>query len=115
MEMKEIQKGDILVLMLEGELMGGEGSQIVQDRIYKAIEENMIFVVLDMSGIKWMNSAGLGIIMASITTLRGSGGDLKLANVNERVLRPIEITKLDQVIEMFESLEEAVDSFASGG
>ncbi len=115
MEMKEIKKGDVLVLTLEGELMGGEGSQIVQDRIYKAIEENMIFVVLDMGGIKWMNSAGLGIIMASITTLRGSGGNLKLANVNERVLRPIEITKLDRVIDMFETVDQAVDSYASGG
>lgn len=115
MEMKETQKGDVLVLTLEGELMGGEGSQIVQDRIYKAIEENMINVVLDMGGIKWMNSAGLGIIMASITTLRGSGGDLKLANVNERVLRPIEITKLDRVIEMYETVDQAVENFASGG
>ena len=115
MEMKEEKRGEVLVLTLEGELMGGEGSQAVQDRIYKAIEKGEIFVVLDMDGIKWMNSAGLGIIMASITTLRGSGGDLKLANVNKRVLRPIEITKLDQVIEMFESLEKAVDSYAPGG
>ncbi|MBN2029399.1 STAS domain-containing protein [bacterium] len=115
MKMKEIKKGDVLVLKLEGELMGGEGSQIVQDRIYKAIEENTIDVVLDMGGIKWMNSAGLGIIMASITTLRGSGGDLKLANVNKRVLRPIEITKLDRVIEMFKAVDQAVESFASGG
>ena len=115
MEMKEEKRGDVLILIVEGELMGGEGSQTVQDRIYKAIEDGDIFVVLDMDGIKWMNSAGLGIIMASITTLRGSGGDLKLANVNERVFRPIEITKLDRVIEMFESLDKAVDSFASGG
>lgn len=115
MEMKEEKRGGVLILILVGELMGGEGSQVVQDRIYKTIEEEILSVVLDMGGIKWMNSAGLGIIMASITTLRGSGGDLKLANVNERVLRPIEITKLDRVIEMFESVDEAVDSFASGG
>ncbi|MCJ7812753.1 STAS domain-containing protein, partial [bacterium] len=66
-------------------------------------------------GVKWMNSAGLGIIMASLTTLRGSGGDLKLANVTERVLRPIQITKLNRVIEIFDSLDKAVDSYATGG
>jgi anti-sigma B factor antagonist len=115
MKMKEKKRGDVLTLILEGELMGGEESQAIQERIYRAIKESTIFVVVDMGGVKWMNSAGLGIIMASLTTLRGSGGDLKLANVTERVLRPIQITKLNRVIEIFDSLDKAVDSYATGG
>jgi anti-sigma B factor antagonist len=67
--------------------------------------------VLDMEFIKWMNSAGLGKIMAGLTTLRGSGGELKLANLSERVRRPIEITKLDHVIQMYETVEAAIASF----
>ncbi len=115
MKIKEKKRGDVLTLILEGELMGGEETQVIQERIYKAIKEGLIFVVMDMGGVKWMNSAGLGIIMAGLTTLRGSGGDLRLANVTERVLRPIQITKLNRVIEIFESRDKAVESFASGG
>jgi anti-sigma B factor antagonist len=115
MDMKEQMKGDVLFLIPVGELMGGDETKVFQDRIYKAIEEGVIHVVLDMEAVKWMNSSGLGTLMSGLTTLRGSGGDLRLANVSDRVRRPIEITKLDKVISMFASVDEAVNSFALGG
>ena len=108
MEMKEEIRGEVLIIALEGELMGGEESRRFQDRITRAIQEETISVVVNMADIKWINSSGLGI-------MRGSGGDLKLANVSERVRRPIEVTKLDTVIRMFESIDEAVESYGSGG
>lgn len=115
MDMKEQMKGDVLLLSPAGELMGGDETKVFQDRIYKAIQEGVIHVVFDMEAVKWMNSSGLGTLMSGLTTLRGSGGDLRLANVSDRVRRPIEVTKLDKVISMFGSADEAVDSFASGG
>ena len=115
MDMEEQMKGDVLFLIPVGELMGGDETKVFQDRIYKAIEEGVIHVVLDMEAVKWMNSSGLGTLMSGLTTLRGSGGDLRLANVSDRVRRPIEITKLDKVISMFGSADEAVNSFALGG
>ncbi len=107
---KEMQH-DVLILKIEGELMGGPETAAIQRRIYEAIEDENIQIVLDMASVKWMNSAGLGILMASMTTLRGSEGDLRLANCTERVRRPIQITKLDSVIRIFDSLDEAVNSF----
>jgi anti-sigma B factor antagonist len=62
-----------------------------------------------------MNSSGLGMLMAAMTTLRSSGGDLRLAGVSDRVRRPIEVTKLDGVIKIFPSVDEAVVSFDEGG
>jgi len=115
MEMKEEIRGEVLIIALEGELMGGEESRRFQDRITRAIQDETVSVVVNMTDVKWINSSGLGIMMASLTTLRGSGGDLKLANVSERVRRPIEVTKLDTVIRMFESIDEAVESYGSGG
>lgn len=115
MNMKEEIRGEVLIIALTGELMGGEESRIFQDRITRAIQEETVSVVVDMADVKWINSSGLGIMMASLTTLRGSGGDLKLANVSERVRRPIEVTKLDTVIRMFGSIDEAVKSYGSGG
>ena len=115
MEMKESNKGDVLILTLSGELMGGEESQDLSKRIYSTIEEGVVNLVLDMSGVKWMNSSGLGLIMAGLTTLRASGGDLRLCQVSDRVHRPIEVTKLDQVIRIFGTEDEAVQSYAAGG
>ena len=111
MKIEEKKEEEVLLLILKGELMGGDDSGVFQDRIYQAIQEETVDVVVDMENIKWMNSAGLGKIMAALTTLRGSGGDLKLANLSERVRRPIEITKLDNVIQMYATVKEAVASF----
>ena len=105
----------MLVLKLDGELMGGEESKLFQERIYDAIRKGLTRIVLDMADVKWMNSSGLGVLMAGLTTLRSSDGDLKLANVPDRVKRPIMITKLDQVLQMFDSIEQAEKSFEAGG
>jgi anti-sigma B factor antagonist len=115
MEMKEQIKDDILIVKLEGELLGGSEGKLFQDRLYQAIRDGQVNMIVDMEGIKWMNSSGLGIIMAGLSTLRGSGGDLRLAGMSERVRRPIEVTRLDSVIMMYKSVEDAIKSYDSGG
>jgi anti-sigma B factor antagonist len=114
MKMTEKKMDSVLVLSLEGEIMGGADTKPLQDRIYAAIREGSPFVVLDMKQVDWINSSGLGTLMASLTTLRGSGGDLRLASASDRVRRPIEITRLDKVLQMFPSVDEAVNNFAEG-
>lgn len=114
MKINEKTVDSVLVLALEGEIMGGDETRPLQDRVYRAIRESRIFVVLDMKDVSWINSSGLGALMACLTTLRGSGGDLRLARVSDRVRRPITITRLDQVLMMFDSVEEALKGFGEG-
>ena len=114
MKMKETTIGSILVLSPEGEIMGGDETKPIQDRVYASIRDGRQFVVLDMKNVSWINSSGLGLLMACLTTLRGSGGDLRLACVSDRVRRPILITRLDQVLLMFASVEEATKNFGEG-
>ena len=111
MEINEKKYGDVLVLTLTGELMGGEKAEEFQSRVYDAIEDEDVNIVVDMEKVKWMNSSGLGMLMGALTTLRSSGGDLKLANVSDRVQRPIEITKLDSVLNIYDSVDNGVNSF----
>jgi len=115
MKIKEEKKGDVLILILEGELMGGDDLKPFQEKIYQAIKQKRTRIVVDMADVKWMNSSGLGTLMAGLTTLRSSEGDLKLARVPERVKRPIQITKLDLVLQMFDTVEDAIRSFEMGG
>jgi len=112
MEMREEIKQDVLILHLEGELMGGGESKAFQERLYEAIRQCQVNVVVNMADVKWMNSSGLGILMAGLTTLRGSEGDLRLANVQDRVRRPIEITKLNQVLGMYKTVDAAIQSYS---
>lgn len=111
MNMTETVLEEGLIIRLEGELMGGEEAKPFQDRIYEAIREGKTHVVVDMSGVKWMNSSGLGTLMGGLTTLRSSDGDLKLACLSDRVRRPIEITKLNQVLQIYESVDAAIKSY----
>ncbi len=111
MKISEKMSGGVVILSLGGELMGGEDSAKFQEYVYKMIEEGRVNTVLDMSEVKWMNSSGLGMLMGALTTLRGSGGDLRLACISERVRRPIELTKLDSVIKIYTSVDDAVNSF----
>ena len=115
MEMIEEKRDDMLILKLDGELSGGSEAKPFQDRLYTAIREGQVNVIVDMRDIKWMNSSGLGILMAGLSTLRGSGGDLRLACLSERLRRPIEITRLDSVIMVYDTVDDAIDSYRSGG
>lgn len=111
MKISKDLKNGILVLKLEGELMGGDEAPEFHETVYKAIRDEQIEIVVDMSAVKWMNSSGLGMLMAGLTTLRGSDGDLRLAAVPDRVKRPIEITRLDSVVQMYPTVDAAVESY----
>jgi anti-sigma B factor antagonist len=111
MEVTARLDGGVLVLELEGEIMGGPETQKLRNVVDDAIKKENINVVVDMSKVKWMNSSGLGLLISALTSLRSSGGDLKLACLTERLKRPIQVTKLDSVFEDFETVQEAVKSY----
>ncbi|MCK5145538.1 STAS domain-containing protein [bacterium] len=114
-EIIETRQDDVLVLTISGELMGGEEAVKFQDLIYRSIEKEEVNIVANLKDINWMNSSGLGMLMGALTTLRSSGGDLRLAEVPDRVKRPITVTKLDRVLSMFATVDLAVQSFVEGG
>ena len=105
------QVDDVLVIEIEGEIMGGADSESFRNIIYEAIEEDRVFIVADLKNATWMNSSGLGMLISGLTTLRSSGGDLRLTNLSEKVRRPLEITKLESVFLTYNSVEDAVNSY----
>jgi anti-sigma B factor antagonist len=107
------QVDDVLVIEIQGEIMGGADSESFRNIIYEAIEEDKVFIVVDLKNATWMNSSGLGMLISGLTTLRSSGGDLRLTNLSEKVRRPLEITKLESVFLTYNSVEEAVMSYKS--
>jgi len=101
----------IIILQLSGKIMGGPDATLLNDKLYELIETGKTKVVADLEKVTWMNSSGLGILIGGLTTMRNNGGDLKLANVTERIQSLLMITKLLTVFETFDSVEKAVESF----
>ena len=111
MAIKESVSDGIAVLALKGKIMGGPDSTALHDRVHGLIGDGIKQVVIDLGKVKWMNSSGLGDLMASLTTLRNAGGDLKLAKVGKKIESLLLITKLITVFEIYDSVDRAAASF----
>ncbi len=111
MKLSTRQVGDVAVLEPKGKIMGGPDASLLHDQLHDLIKENKKNVVIDLAKVDWMNSTGLGILISGLTTLRNNGGELKLANVTEKIESLLTITKLITVFENYDSVEEAVGSF----
>lgn len=111
MKLSERQVGDVVVLELSGKLMGGPDATLLNEKLHELIDNGKTKVVADLKKVNWMNSSGLGILIGGLTTMRNHGGDLKLANVTDRIQSLLMITKLLTVFETFESTDQAVSSF----
>ena len=111
MTLKEKEQGGVVVLELAGKIMGGPDATLLNEKLHELIDKGKSKVIADLSKVSWMNSSGLGILIGGLTTMRNNQGDLKLANVTERIQSLLIITKLITVFETFNSVDEAVDSF----
>ena len=111
MKIKEKIENHVAILSLSGKMMGGPETQMVHDHIKSLINDGIKNVVIDLGDVKWMNSSGMGVLMASMTTLKAEEGKLALARVTEKVKSLLIITQLIKVFTTFETVERAVASF----
>lgn len=111
MSMKEEKRDDVTILMLKGKLMGGAETSAVHNRIKELVEAGEKKIIMDLGKVKWMNSSGLGALMASLTTVKNSGGELKLTSVAEKVESLLMITQLIKIFDTKRTIEDAMESF----
>jgi len=111
MQIKEKIVGKVALLKFKGSLMGEPDTTKIREKVHSLVSDDMRQVVVDMGGVKWINSAGLGSLIAGLTTLRNAGGDLRLANIADKVESLFMITQLVKVFKTYESVDRAVASF----
>ena len=111
MTIKEKMYGDVAVISLKGNLMGEPDTTDVRDKIYNLLQDGVTKVVLDLGKVKWINSSGLGTLIAAMTSVKNKGGELKLANITDKVESLFMITQLIKVFKTYESTDRAVASF----
>lgn len=112
MKMTERESDGVVILELSGKIMGGPDASLLNDKLHELIEAGKTNVIADLEKVNWMNSSGLGILIGGLTTMRNSGGDLKLANITDRIQSLLMITKLLTVFETFETIDKAIESFS---
>lgn len=112
MKMTESESGGVVILELSGKIIGGPDATLLNDKLHELIEAGKTKIVANLKGVNWMNSSGLGILIGGLTTMRNSGGDLKLANITDRIQSLLMITKLLTVFESFDTIDQAIESFS---
>jgi anti-sigma B factor antagonist len=100
-----------VVFEFRGNLMGGPDATRFNDDLHDYINQGKKEIVADLSNVKFMNSAGLGILIGGLTTMRNAGGDLRIAGADQRIKSLLVITRLITVFESYRTLEEAVESY----
>jgi anti-sigma B factor antagonist len=87
------------------------GAPTLKEAISEALKNGPPRVVLDMEGISFVDSTGLGSVIAALKQIRSSQGDLRLAAPNQQVRVVLELTTLDRVFPYFSTVEEALTGF----
>jgi anti-sigma B factor antagonist len=111
MEITEKAVGDIVVLAPQGKILLGEGDVHLRESIQKHLQAGHRKMVLDLSDVPYVDSAGLGEMVRCYTTVAREGGALRLVNATKRIKDLLTITKLITVFEHYDSEEEALRSF----
>lgn len=101
---------DILIVDCAGRIVFGEESAELRESVKKLIAQSGR-IVLNLAGVSYIDSGGLGTLVALYTTARNAGGSIKLANLTERVGDLLQVTKLLTVFEVFDSEKAALESF----
>ena len=113
MDIAERTVSDVTVLDLKGKMTLGEGDELLKDKINSLLSQGKKKLVLNLEGVPYIDSAGLGEIVRTYTTVSRQGGSLKLLNLTKRIEDLLSITKLLTVFETFDTEADAVRSFSS--
>ena len=111
LNINERQAGDVTVLDMSGKITIGEGSVSLRAAIRRLLEEGKKRILLNLAGISYVDSSGIGELVSSYTAINKEGGQLKLLNLTQKIQDLLTITKLLTVFDVYESEADALNSF----
>jgi anti-sigma B factor antagonist len=111
LEIQERQAGDVTILDMDGKITIGEGSTALRAAVRRLAEEGKKKLLLNLEKVNYMDSTGLGELIASYTTISRDGGQLKLLQLSSKIQDLLVITKLLTVFDTYDSESDALSSF----
>src|SRR5262245_50754876 len=113
MQIDERAVGDVVVLDLKGKITLGKGDELLKDKVNSLVNQGHRKILLNFADVPYVDSAGLGEIVRTYTTVSRQGGNLKLLNLTKRITDLLAITKLLTVFETFDTENDAIRSFSA--
>ena len=111
MEIVERTVNDVTVLDLKGKMTLGEGDELLKDKINSLLAAGKKKLLLNLEAVPYIDSAGLGEVVRTYTTVSRQGGSLKLLNLTKRIEDLLSITKLLTVFDTYDNEAEAIKSY----
>jgi anti-sigma B factor antagonist len=105
------EKSGVAVLTVSGRLMGGKDADRFHDRVREILDDGHRNILVDLSNVSWVNSTGLGILIAAHSTVSNASGAMKLCQVNKRVESLLMVTRLNMIFETYDDESQALASF----
>ncbi len=111
LNISERQKDDVSILDLEGNVIMGGGSALLRETIRRLVGQGKNRILLNFGEVKYLDSSGIGELMASLVSLNRQGGQLGFCNLTERVSEVMELSSLISIFEIFDSEDAALKGF----
>jgi anti-sigma B factor antagonist len=111
MKLNTYDKDGVFVVEVKGQLMGGPDTGELDEKLYSIIGKDVKKAVVDLKDCDWINSSGLSILIHHYKKFKDAGGELKLANLTNKVERIMVISRLTEVFDVRDSIEDAIKAF----
>ena len=111
LDISERQAGDITILDLDGKITIGEGSVALRSKIRELLGDGKNKILLNLAGVGYVDSSGIGELVSSFTAVKKEGGTLKLLNLVQKIQDLLAITKLLTVFDTFDDEGDALSSY----
>lgn len=113
MTIEQRTAGAVTILDLNGKLVLGEGTGLLKDKVQSLVFQGNKQVLLNLAGVSYMDSAGLGELVATQSNVTRQGGQIKVANLTKRVTDLLTISKVLTVFDVYDSEAEALSAFTA--
>jgi anti-sigma B factor antagonist len=113
MQLEEKVVGDVVVVTVTGDITLGSGDIGLRDKVRSLIQQGHKKMLLDLGGVSYMDSSGLGELVHVYATMKNKGGVLKLVRLTRRISDLLTITKLVTVFETYDTEASALASFSA--
>jgi anti-sigma B factor antagonist len=113
MEIVELRVAGVTVLRLKGRLELDDGDYVLRDHVDGLLAQGRVNLILDMTDVTRMDSAGIGMLVGKYMSVKNRGGMLRLLHLTERTSRLLHVTRLETVFEIFQDEDAAIKSFGA--
>ncbi len=113
MDVKVRKTGDVVIVDLEGRLVAGVGDELLRDVMSELLAERWRKLLVNLSDVTAIDSAGVGELVASLKNAKAHGASLKIFSLHDRVRKPLHMSQILPLFEVFESEKGALESFRS--